>query len=182
MKMTFLLATALLSASVVAAQGTSLGAATRLMEVTMPVRRQTAMAESMVASYKNQSTASIVDLPEFSQLLKTQPLAKEALKRFESAVEADCRKRVIVSMPRMFSAMTRGYARRLTVQQMDELIETLSTPSGQAYMEISATIMNDSDMVAWQSALTTDAMADLPKHIGALEAELAALNSTAKAK
>ncbi len=152
-----------------------LTAARKLMDQLMPVAGRDEMIRDMMQPMIGNIRQSMTQSPQFQSLLGRDPRAQAIMNRFMDSQLARTTEMMRTGMPGMIDAMSRAYARRLTVSQMAEIGAFFATPTGQVYLKTAPTIMSDPDVSAWMRQNMTKAMADMPDQINAMVRELSAL-------
>lgn len=151
-----------------------LAAAKRTLAALMPPEKRAAMFDALLASTMASVNESMLSSPEIKASLDRDPEAMALLQKFVSKQQERTGKLLRDTLPDMFAAMERAYARRFTVAQLNEVSAFFVTPTGRFYMDQSMTIMSDPDVVAWQRSLMQQAMAHTEQDMKALQDEIAA--------
>jgi hypothetical protein len=73
------------------------------------------------------------------------------------------------------TAMTRAYARRFSLAELADMKRFFASPSGQAYVQKSPTVMSDPDVMRWSQTMITRALDKAPAAAKALRDEINAL-------
>ncbi|HJS09687.1 DUF2059 domain-containing protein [Sphingopyxis sp.] len=148
-----------------------LASAQRLMATLMPAEQRDAMVEQMITAMMANFTPGIKQRIEAEGRLENP----EVVKVFDRFIERQTRSAIDqlkAEMPKMIEAMSRAYARRFTVAQMNEMYAFFSTPTGGLYVTESMGIMSDPDISTWQRDAMTKSMEKLPEELKKLQEEL----------
>jgi len=151
-----------------------LAAAKRALEALMPPEKRAAMFDTMLGPMMANIQESVFSSPSIKDSLDRDPKVMAALQQFIGKQQERTGQLLRATLPDMFAAMERAYARRFTVDQLNEVAAFFTTPTGRFYMDQSMTIMSDPDVLAWQRGLMQQAMAHTEQDMKALQAEIAA--------
>ncbi|WP_158298882.1 DUF2059 domain-containing protein [Sphingomonas psychrotolerans] len=160
--------------AVAAPEPARLAAATALMERVMPADRRDAMVEQMVRPMMQNVRDTMFNGPLFADAKTENP---KLVATFEGFMKDEFERSIAAlktSMPAMFDAMARAYARRFTLDQLQALDTFFQTPAGRAYVELAPTIMTDPDLMAVQRSMMTETIAGMQQRMVALTDKLAA--------
>jgi len=157
-----------------------LAAATRLLDALMPSGTRAQMMDAMLRPMLANMQQGMMQNPQFAQELSRNPKVKDAFGRFMTAQGQRSLEMIRTSLPGMFYAMARAYARRFDVTQLGEMERFFRTPTGQAYMQASMTIMSDPDVAAFQRTMMVDAMTRVQADTAAFVNEVAAIQQDEK--
>ena len=148
-----------------------LAAAQRLMETMMPAEQRDAMIEKMISSLMANLIGGVKQGMGADKHLDGSA-AGPIFDRFIARQEQLSIAQMQAEMPRMIDAMSRAYARRFSVAQLDEMHAFFRTPTGQLYVRESMNIMADPDVAAWQREAMAKSMEKLPEELKKLTKEL----------
>lgn len=153
-----------------------LAAAKQVLDVLMPPDKRAAMFDAIMAPmYANMRQAMRESPPMKGR--ENDPKMTAFVERMMEKQEERSGALLRENLPGMFQAMERAYARRFTVEQLNEVGAFFATPTGRVYMERGMTIMADPDVLAWQRSLMQRTMtgleADMKTMIAEIEAEAA---------
>ncbi len=152
-----------------------LSAARALLDVVLPPAKRDAMIDSIMKGMMANLAGAMQNSPQMKAAYEADPRAGEIFSRFFQSQQARSLATLKANFPDMIEAMTRAYARRFTAPQMVELRSFFMTPTGQAYVTESPTIVNDPDVAKWQRDLMANTMAKIPAAADAMMAEIRAL-------
>ena len=149
-----------------------LAAAARLLDTMMPPARRDMMVDGLIAV----STANIVKgmsaNPAFNKAFGDDPRVGPIFQKFLATQQSELRTILRANLPEMITAMQKAYARRFSIEQMNEIQSFFASPTGQLYMEKGATVMADPDVSAWQQKMIGQQMAKMPDATRALATEI----------
>ena len=168
------------SATDAAVDPVRLAAATRLLNALFPPASRAQMMDGMLTPMMANLRQGMTQNPQFAAEMAKDPKVKAAFDRF---MEAQLRRNldmVRASLPGMFDAIARAYARRFDVAQMGELERFFRTPTGQAYMQASMTVMADPDVAAFQRKMMVDAMSRVQADTADFVKDVAAIKQSEK--
>ncbi len=168
------------SATDAAVDPVGLAAATRLLNALFPPASRAQMMDGMLTPMMANLRQGMTQNPQFAAEMAKDPKVKAAFDRF---MEAQLRRNldmVRASLPGMFDAIARAYARRFDVAQMGELERFFRTPTGQAYMQASMTVMADPDVAAFQRKMMVDAMSRVQADTADFVKDVAAIKQSEK--
>ena len=141
----------------------------------MPPARRDPMIAGMMAALRSNMAQSMRASPGLAEMFDKDPRVQPIFDRFVARQQAEVSALIRDNLPDMMTAMAHAYARRFTVQQMDEVARFFATPTGTLYMDQGATIMSDPDVGAWQRKMMSAQMTKMPQQIRTLTAEILAL-------
>ncbi|WP_081668592.1 DUF2059 domain-containing protein [Sphingomonas phyllosphaerae] len=168
------------SAPAAAPDPARLSAATRLMDTLMPPASRAQMMDQMMGPMLANLRQGMTQNPQFAAEMAKNPKVKAAFDRFMDSQFRRSMDMVRTSLPGMFDAMARAYARRFDVAQLEELQRFFATPTGQAYMQAAMTIMSDPDVAAVQRNMMVEAMSRVQADTAAFAKEVAAIQQSEK--
>ena len=113
---------------------------------------------------------------------KSDPRKEEIVNRFLVDAEADVKARLSVSLPSLFEAYARAYARNFTTQDMEQILAFVSTPAGQKFALRSQFLVTDADVQSWQKNEVADSFRRMGPRIAEMQKEIAALNPKTETK
>jgi hypothetical protein len=150
-----------------------LRAAQALIAQLMPPERRDAMIDQMMRPMIDNMKSSMIASPMFKDV-SSDPKLRRAFDEFLSAELDHSIALTKQVMPELIEAMTRAYARRFTLVQLNDIAAFYATPSGRAFAEQAATIMADPDVLAAQTHVMRQAMEGAQERAAALATKLAA--------
>ena len=150
---------------------TELAAAHRLMEALLPKEQRDLMMEQMMSSMMTNLIGGIRQgLGVDAQV--SRAVVEPVLDRFVERQKTQALAQLKTDMPDMIDAMSRAYARRFSVSQLDEMHAFFGSPTGQRYVMESVNIMADPDLAEWQRNSMAKSMEKLPEELKLLQKEL----------
>lgn len=173
-------ATAQAPASTAVVDSARLAAATRLLDALFPPVSRTQMMDAMMTPMMANLRQGMTQNPSFAAEMAKNPKVKAAFEQFMDAQFRRSLDLVRTSLPGMFDAIARAYARRFDVAQMEEIERFFRTPTGQAYMQGAMTVMADPDVAAFQRKMMADAMSRVQADTAAFAKEVAAIQQSEK--
>ncbi|KTT74992.1 DUF2059 domain-containing protein [Sphingomonas endophytica] len=168
------------SAPATAVDPARLAAATELLDVLFPPATRVQMMDGMMAPLMINLRQGFMQNPQFAAEMTKNPKVKAAFDRFVDAQFGRSMEMIRTSLPGMFDAIARAYARRFDVAQMGEVERFFRTPTGKTYMQASLTIMADPDVAAFQRKMMADAMTRTQADTAAFVKEVAAIQQSEK--
>ena len=148
-----------------------LAAAHRLMEALLPKEQRDLMMEQMMSSMMTNLIGGIRQgLGVDAQV--SRAVVEPVLDRFVERQKTQALAQLKTDMPYMIDAMSRAYARRFSVSQLDEMHAFFGSPTGQRYVMESVNIMADPDLAEWQRNSMAKSMEKLPEELKLLQKEL----------
>lgn len=156
-----------------------LASARQLLDQIMPPATREAMIQSMLTPMQANMRQGIMQSDGMQKMLG-DPKAKAAFDQFLAKQDARTGTMLRESLPGMVDAMSRAYARRFDVAQLDDLKRFFTTPTGQAYVANSFSIMADPDIAAWQRKLMSQAMTHMQDDIAAMVKDIEATQQDKK--
>lgn len=157
-----------------------LAASKTLLEVILPpATREATMDRMMSSMMANLSSTMSAKLSEMGSA-KNKPEVAAVIDRFIKRQQDAGMVMLKQNLPGMFDAMANAYARRFSVDQLNEIQRFFSTPTGKVYLQESMYIMSDPDVAAWQSKLMNSAMDRIPAEVDAMTKELKAVTEKSK--
>jgi hypothetical protein len=157
-----------------------LAEAHKMLDVLMPPPAREAMITSLVNSIMDTMMKGITESPDFRAMTAKTPGADAVFDRFIAGEREYAKDKLVAETPAMFDAMARAYARRFTIDQMQQVAVFFASPAGRAYMDAAPSIFADPDVAAWQQGLMRDSMARMPAAMADLKRELDALKEKGK--
>lgn len=157
-------------------------AATRLVEVVMPLRLRDQMVTQMAGGMLDNMTRMMTASPQMPAMFAKEPRARPIFERYMATVGDDARRMMREMMPEMQRVLARAYARRLTASQIAVAHDFYAGPSGQAFALAATGVMTDPEYGAMVQSMMARAMERAPAQAQAMRAELQALGSPATAK
>jgi len=157
-------------------------AARRVVDTVFPAAQREAMMSAMVASMGQSTLAAIQQQPDVARLMTAEPRSRPVFERFLQQQQTKTTALIQANIPGMVDAMARAYARRFTAAQLADMQTFFETPTGQAYVTQSMTIMSDPDVAAWQAKVTGASIATIGTDVQQFVRELMALAPVSKAE
>lgn len=159
-------------ATATAPEPARLAAAQALMSRIMPADKRDAMVEQMVRPMMENIRGAVFSGPKFESAKVENPKLAATIEAFMKDEFEHSIVRVKASMPAMFDAMARAYARRFTLDQLQAIDSFFQTPAGHAYVTQAPLVMTDPDFLAVQRSMMTDAMTGMQQRMAALGAKI----------
>lgn len=156
----------------------ALAAATQLIDLVMPPASRDKMMEQLMTVMMQNMVGAISQSPQLQAAFEKEPRARPIFERSVARQQAHALDMIKAEMPAMMTVMARAYARRFSLAEMDDMKRFFSSPTGQAYVLKSPTVMSDPDVLAWSQAMMTRAMARGPAEAKIIADEIAALPPT----
>ncbi len=169
-------------APVATAEPARLAAARLVVDTVFPAAQREQMMGAMVASMTQSMLGSVQQQPDVARMMTAEPRSRPIFERFIRQQQAKTAALMQANIPGMVDAMAHAYARRFTVAQLAEMRAFFTTPTGQAYVAQSMTIMSDPDVAAWQAKVTGASFATMGTDVRQFVQELMALAPASKAK
>ena len=157
-----------------------LALARQLLDQMMPPATREAMMQSMLTPMQTNMRQGLEQSPVFQKALATEPKARAIFNAFLDKQQQRTTATLHQSLPDMMNAMARAYARRFDAAQLGDLKRFFATPTGQAYMQASSSIMADPDIAAWQRKLMSEAMIHMQEDIAAMAKDIQATQQDKK--
>lgn len=151
-----------------------LKAARALLDLLMPPATREQMIGGMMTPMLANIQRGFSDNPAFARAIGADPQMKAMFDSFMQRQLARTTETIRAGLPGMIEAMTRAYARRFDVAQLDELRRFFGTPTGQAYMREGLTIMADPDVAAWQREMMSRSMSQVQADVADFARQVAA--------
>jgi hypothetical protein len=150
-------------------------AASELINLIMPPSSREAMLATMIEGQMTMVRNNLMNVPAIKSALERSPGARSVFDRFVARQTQFSVETITERLPGMIEAMSEAYARRFTLEQLQEMSVFFQSPTGQRYVEQSTSIMNDPAIAAWQSGLMRATFARLPEEMRRLRQELDAV-------
>ena len=150
-----------------------LRAAQALMAQLMPPERRDAMIDQMMRPMIDNMKSNMIASPMFKEVSADPKLRRV----FDDFISEELERSIALTkqvMPELIQAMTRAYARRFTLVQLNDIAAFYATPSGRAFADQAGTIMADPDVLAAQTNVMRRSMEGVQERAAALAAKLAA--------
>ena len=157
-----------------------LALARQLLDQMMPPATRQSMIQAMLTPMQANMRQGLEQSPGFQQALTKNPKARAIFDRFLDKQQARTNATLTEALPGMVDAMARAYARRFDAGQLGDLQRFFATPTGQAYMKASFTIMADPDIAAWQRKLMGEAMTHMQDDIATMAKDIDATQQDKK--
>lgn len=151
-----------------------LAAARELMSLIMPPAQREAMTNAMIGGVMANMTAGISNSANLEAAFAAQPAARAVWDRFIARQMQLATDDLQAEMPALIEVMAKAYARRFTLDQMADISAFFGTPTGQAYLRESMTVMSDPDVAAWQRRVMAESMGRVPAEMERFMNELKA--------
>ncbi len=119
----------------------------QIIAIMYPPEKRQAMAGSLVENVLSQFRASMSDPSTYAD-----PGMKKILDDAFASIPARLSPAVQAHLPRLFEATARAYAREFSATELQETLAFARTASGRHYLQSSATISADPDIVAANNA------------------------------
>ncbi|KRC79855.1 hypothetical protein ASE13_12360 [Sphingomonas sp. Root241] len=149
-----------------------LAAAQALIDRIMPAAQRDSMVEQMVRPMMENIRGAVLSGPKFETAKAENPKLVATIETFMKDEFEHSIATMKASMPAMFDAMARAYARRFTLDQLQAIDAFFQTPAGHAYVTLAPTVMADPDFLAVQRSMMTDAMTGMQQRMAALGAKI----------
>ncbi len=159
-----------------------LAAATRLIEVIMPLALRDQMIEQTASAMVANVGNAVMGSPQMVAAFEKEPRARPIFERYMTKVADDTRTMMRDMMPDMIIVMKRYYARQLTVPQLNEVHDFYATPTGQKFALAAAGVMSDAEYGRLMQTTMAKMMERTPEQAKALNDELKALGPAAASK
>ena len=152
-----------------------LAAARQVVDLAYPPAMRATMFAGVQEAMTPMMTQAIGANPALKQAFAADPRVKPIFERFLGRIRARAAAALQSSMPTLFDAYGRAYARRFTLAQLNDLRTFFATPTGQLYTSRALSLLTDPDVAAANQALMTGAMGDTRSDMQAMVAEIKAL-------
>jgi hypothetical protein len=133
--------------------------ARKVIDLIMPPASREKTVRTMMNAMMANIAKAMNENPSFGS---DKPEMREAMTRSIARMEKEMLDLIAPTMPAMSEAMAHAYARRFTLDQLEQMEAFFRSPAGQAYVANVADIFSDPDVVAWQRDLTQRQMARMP--------------------
>lgn len=144
---------------------TRLAAARAVVDRFLPPDQHDRMVEQMLAPMEANITGAMASSPEMQALFENDPAMVAEFKAFMVAEQKRSSDLLRINMPMFADAISKAYARRFTVAQLQEIGGFFATPTGREYVAQSMTLMSDPDVQAAQRTMMTQAMQGMSERI-----------------
>lgn len=149
-----------------------------VVDTVFPPAQRGAMMTAMVNGIMHNMEAGIMQQPDFQQAMAKQPKAKPVFQAFVERQHQATIAELQQNMPGLLDAMAQAYARHFNADQLTKMRTFFASPTGQAYVQESVSIMSDPAVAAWQQKVAGDAMKRMPAEMTKLKADLKAAGVT----
>jgi hypothetical protein len=149
-----------------------MAAAAQLIDVLLPPTQRDATMAAMVSAQMQTVVGQLLNQPTLKAALEREPGARPILERFIMRQQNLAAADLTENLPGLIEAMTLAYARRFTLSQLSDMTEFFRSPTGQAYVAQSTTIMTDPAIAAWQARTMATNMARMPDEVARLMRDL----------
>jgi hypothetical protein len=153
----------------------TVAAATEVVNLILPPAMRDQMMEQMMGAVMQGMANAMLDTPDMRAAFEREPRARPILEQALVRQQAETNAMIRAEMPGMVTAMSRAYARRFSLAELADMKRFFSSPTGQAYVLKSPTVMSDPDVMRWSQAMITRAMDKAPAAAKALRDEINAL-------
>ena len=154
--------------------------ARRVIDTIMPPTTRERMMSAMLTPMMANIRQGMSQNPDFAKMMGDDPKVAAAFERYMQRQQARSIEMIGASLPQMATAMSRAYARRFDVAQLEEIERFFKTPTGRAYMQASMTIMADPDVAAWQRTMMNDAISHVQQDTAQFVKEITAIKQGEK--
>lgn len=157
-----------------------LAEAQKVIDLIMPPASRDQMIKTMMNAMMGNASKVMSESPLFGS---DDPKLRAAAERAVARMQKEMIDLITPSMPAMSAAMAHAYARRFTLEQLQQMETFFGSPAGQAYVSHVADIFSDPDVVAWQRDLMQRQMARMPAMLEEMRRDAeAAAGGSPKAK
>lgn len=146
-----------------------------VVNLILPPAMRDQMMEQLMGAMMQGMTNAMLESPELRAAFEREPRARPILEKSLARQQAETTALIKSEMPGMVTAMTRAYARRFSLAELDDMKRFFASPSGQAYVVKSPTVMSDPDVMRWSQTMIARAMDKAPAAAKALRDEINAL-------
>ena len=157
-----------------------LAVARRVIDTIMPPATREQMMSAMLTPMMANLRQGMSQNPDFAKMMGSDPQVAAAFERYMQRQQNRSIEMIRASLPQMAVAMSRAYARRFDVAQLEEIERFFKTPTGRAYMQASMTIMSDPDVSGWQRTMMNDAMSHVQQDTAEFVKEITAIKQGEK--
>jgi hypothetical protein len=157
-----------------------LAVARRVIDTIMPPATREQMMSAMLTPMLANLRQGMAQNPDFAKMMGSDPQVAAAFERYMQRQQTRSIEMIRGSLPQMATAMSRAYARRFDIAQLEEIERFFRTPTGLAYMQASMTIMSDPDVGAWQRTMMNDAMSHVQQDTAEFVKEITAIKQGEK--
>jgi len=162
---------------------TRLAAAKTLMSLMLPPEQRETMVRGMVEPVIANVRSSFESHPQLSGLLAGNPKARDLLLTFIDRQMEYSLTSTMEAMPALVEAMEAAYARRFSVEQINDIAGFYRTPTGQELIVAMPSLMASPEIAVVQKSMMNKALERVQVETVQLAQQLAALQSgTEKAK
>jgi hypothetical protein len=153
----------------------NVAAAAEVVDLILPPTMRDQMMEQLMGAMMQGMTSAMMDSPELRAAFEREPRARPVFEKALAQQQAETMTLIKSEMPGMVTAMTRAYARRFSLAELGDMKRFFGSPSGQAYVLKSPTVMSDPDVMRWSQAMIGRALDKAPAAAKALRDEINAL-------
>ena len=157
-----------------------LAVARRVIDTIMPPATREQMVSGMLTPMMANLRQGMSQNPDFAKMMGSDPQVAAAFERYMERQQNRSIGMIRESLPQMAAAMSRAYARRFDVAQLEDIERFFKMPTGRAYMQASMTIMADPDVGAWQRTMMHDAMSHVQQDTAEFVKEITAIKQGEK--
>jgi hypothetical protein len=153
----------------------NVAAAAEVVDLILPPTMRDQMMEQLMGAMMQGMTNAMMESPELREAFQREPRARPVFENALARQQTETMTLIKSEMPGMVTAMTRAYARRFSLAELADMKRFFASPSGQAYVQKSPTVMSDPDVMRWSQAMITRALDKAPAAAKALRDEINAL-------
>jgi hypothetical protein len=153
----------------------NVAAAAEVVDLILPPTMRDQMMEQLMGAMMQGMTNAMMESPELREAFQREPRARPVFENALARQQTETMTLIKSEMPGMVTAMTRAYARRFSLAELADMKQFFSSPTGQAYVLKSPTVMSDPDVMRWSQAMITRALDKAPAAAKALRDEINAL-------
>ena len=146
-----------------------------VVNLILPPAMRDQMMEQLMGAMLQGMTNAMLESPELRAAFEREPRARPVFEKALAQQQTETMTLIKSEMPGMVTAMTRAYARRFSLAELEDMKRFFASPSGQAYVLKSPTVMTDPDVMRWSQAMINRAMEKAPAAAKALRDEINAL-------
>ncbi len=148
-----------------------LAAAKELIAALLPAEQRDAMMEQMIAAMLANVAAGAKQGLD-AQTAFDDPRVSKVFEQFLARTQSETVAQLKAEMPALVDAMARAYARRFSETQLSEMKLFFASPTGQAYVRESMSILSDPDVAAWSRDSMARSFDKMPERIDQLRRDL----------
>jgi hypothetical protein len=130
-----------------------------------PAAQRDAIVEQMMRPMMANMTQALDQSADMKQAFAQKPELRKAMQDFLISEQERAIGNLKTSLPILIDAMGRAYARRFSLEQLNDIGRFFDTPSGQAYISQSLTMMSDPDIQAAQRAMMMQSLEGMQERV-----------------